>query len=373
MEKRIGAIIFFLLAALLALTLVPAVLAESNSDRGKIGEKVAATAIAKARTEGKAMPIMVRMIKADENFTIRPLKQDVKQHMNVTFQRLKENSTRLLEDHRGKKERFDEILPRLRACNNLTSSANATTNATTPQECAKIRTEAVERSKEAALKAADRILNHLEKLKEKLESSENLPDDELNERIEKIDALIAEVERTKQKIQSATTKSEINKYLKDLKQLVAKVKRASEHHLQGLLRAEIWGVHQRTEVLQKKLQCALDGFKANGTSTAELDQKLAELNATMSQAKDKLKAAKELLGSDNETQVAEGKALVREAKELVKQAHRMIQDIRKLIHDMGGQPCREKQEIETEDDDEEDDEEEDEDDSTPTNSTNSTG
>ncbi len=379
MEKRIGAIILFLFAAILALALVPAVLAESNSDRGKIGDKVAATAITKARTEGKAMPAMVRMIKADENFTVRPLSHDMIERMNESLKKLKENRTRLVEEHHEKMERFDEILPRLRACNNSTRINDSTTNATSPRECAKIRTEAVERSKEAALKAADRMLNHLEKLKEKLESSENMPEDELNERIRKIDALITEVEKIKQKIQSATTKSEINKYLKELKQLVAKAKRASEHHLHGLLRAEIWGVHQRTEIMQKKLKCALDGFKANGTNTAELDQKLAELNVTMSQAKDKLKEAKDILASDNETQVAEGKELVREARDLVQKAHEQLRDIRKMVHDMGGQPCHGKQEIETEldddddgdndDADDDDNDDADDDDSTPNNST----
>ena len=224
------------------------------------------------------------------------------------------------------------------------------------------------------------MLNHIEKLKEKLESSQNIPADELSERIAKIDALITEVEKIKQKIQAATTKSEINKLLKDLKRLLAKVKKASEFHLQGLLRAEVWGVHQRTEIMRKNLQCALDGFKANGTSTAELDAKLAQLNVTMSQARDKLKAAKDLLGSDNETQVAEGKALVREARDLVQQAHMTLQDIRKMIHDMGGQPCREKQEIEVDDEDNGDnnngdegnDADEEEHASTPRNSTNST-
>ncbi len=344
MEKRTVAIMLLLFAAILALAVMPAVLAESNSDKGKIGDRVAAAAITKARTEDRMMPMMVRMIKADENFKVRPLTQDMIQRMRDRFEELKENDTRITEDYKGKLSRFNEILPQLRRCN--LNATNLTANET--RECPKIRTESIERSKQAALKAVDRILNHLEKLKEKLKSSENLPEDELTDRVAKIDALIAEVQEIQQEIEAADTKREINAALKDLKKLLAKVKHGSEHHSQGLLRSEIWGVLQRLEVTQKKLDCALAGFKANSTNTTALDEKLAQLNATMTQAKNKLNTAKGLLGSGNETQVAEGKALVREARGLVQQAHTMLQDIRKMIHDLGGRPCQEKQEIEIE-------------------------
>ena len=342
MKKGILAITILLLATILALALVTVVLADSDAGKTKdrMNEKsMLRTANAPARM------MMHKMVKADENFKIRPLVQDKVREMDDMFEKLKGNDTRLRSEFKEKSDRFSEILPRLHACN----EANATNQtANMSRDCTKIRTEAIERSKAAALKAVDRILTHLEKLKAKLESSQNMPQDELNERIAKINALIVEVGKIKQKIQAADTKKEINAALKELKLLVAKVKRASEYHSQGLLRAEIWGVLQRIEVLDKKLQCALDGLKANGTNTAALDQKLVQLNVTMTQAKDKLKTAKDLLGSDNSTQIEAGKALVREARDLVQQAHTMLQDIRKEIQALGGRPCQEKQEIEIE-------------------------
>lgn len=351
MGKRTVAIILLLFILILALAVAPAVLAENstrNITKGKIGDRVAVAAINKARTEGKLMPMVVRTIKADENFKVRPLTQAMAERMNATFQRLKGNDTRIIAEHKEKMDSFNEILPRLRACNFSTTAKNATANSTTLAACGKIRTDAINRSKEAALKNVDIVLNHLEKLKQKLESSQNIPEAELNASIAKIDALIVEVGKIKQKIQAAATKNDINQALKDLKQLIAKVKRASEVHSQGLLRAEIFGVLQRTEIVDKNLQCALNGLKASGTDTTALDQKLAQLNATMTQAKDKLKTAKDLLGSDNETQIAQGKALVIEARSLVQQAHTMLQDIRKTVKDLGGTPCQEKQEIEVE-------------------------
>ena len=345
MKKSKGIIVILLIVAILTLSVASAVLAD-DSNEGKV--RASGPGIAAARVQ---TAMMHKMVKADENFKVRPLAEDKIKQMEDRFERLKENETKIEDDFKEKQGRFNETLLRLQACNaaaNATTNAtiNATTNATAAKECPKIRSEAVARSKEAALKQIDLILNHLERLKQKLESSQNLPQDELNERIAKIDALIIEVNKIKAKIQAATTKSQINAALKELKQEVAKIKRASDTHSQGLFRAEIWGVLQRTEVIQKKLDCALSGLKANGTDTTALDQKLAQLNTTITQAKEKLKTAKDLLGSGNSTQIEQAKTLIREARGLVQQAHDMLQDIRKMIHDLGGKPCQEKQEIE---------------------------
>ena len=337
MKKKSVAIIFLAVTALiLTLSVASAVLAEdSREGKGKTGP-----AIATARVQAA---MMHRMVKADENFKVRPLAENKIKQMDDLFEKLKENETSIKNDFKEKQRRFNETLIKLRACN---STSNATANDSASKECSNIRSEAVERSKEAALNQIDLILNHLEKLKQKLQSSQNMPQDELTQRIASIDSLVFEVGKIKITIQSATTKAQINAALVQLKRLLGKIRMSSDTHSQGLLRAEIMGVFQRSEVIQKKLECALSGLKVNGTDTTALDQKLAQLNSTMAQAKDLLLKAKTLLASNNATQVAMGKADVRQARDLVQHANSLVQEIKQIIVRLGGRPCQEKQEIE---------------------------
>ncbi|MBI2550121.1 hypothetical protein HYV83_02975 [Candidatus Woesearchaeota archaeon] len=310
--------------------------ADANAGKVKALDRARLKEIADLNPEqAKERLAKLKVVKADENFKVRPIAEAAKEARKKAFERLKEDEKTLKEGYKERLDSLKEAKERLRNCGNETQS----------DDCAKARTGAVERAKEAALKAVDRLVTHLQKLKEKLQSSENIPEAEAAERIAKIDALLSEVDAIKQKISAATTKEEINAAVKELKDAVKKVKRASEAHSQGLLRAEINGVIHRAEVAEKKLDCALDSLEANGTDTSAIDAKIAEFSSKMGAAREKLNAAKELLGSDNETKIAEGKTLVREARDLVQEAHRLLEDIRKDIRELGGKPCEEEQEI----------------------------
>lgn len=295
-----------------------------------------------APEEAKARLAKLKVVKADENFKVRPIAAAALEARKTSFAKLKEDEGKIKAEYKERLGKLKEAKERLRNCGNETQS----------DECAKAKADAVGKAKEAALRAVDRIVNHLQKLREKLQSSENIPEAEAAERIAKIDTIISETNEIKQKIAAATTKKELNDALRELKDLVKKVKRASEAHSQGLLRAEINGVIHRAEVTEKKLDCALSGLEANGTDTSAVDPKLAEFSSKMGNAREKLSAAKELLGSDDETKIAEGKTLVREARDLVQEVHRLLEEIRKDIRELGGKPCEEEQEIAVEQEEE---------------------
>ncbi|MBI2176561.1 hypothetical protein HYU40_04435 [Candidatus Woesearchaeota archaeon] len=285
--------------------------------------------------EAKARLAKLRVVKADENFKIRPIADAAKEARKKAFEKLKEDEKTLKGTYKERLDSLKEAKERLRSCGNETQS----------DDCTKIRTDAVEKAKEAALKAVDRIVTHLQKLKDRIEGSENMPEEEVAEKVARIDALLSEIEVIKQKISVATTKEELNAAVKELKDAVKEVKRASEAHSQGLLRAEINGVIHRSEVIEKKLDCALDGMEDNSTDTSAVDDKLAEFSSKISAAREKLEQAKELLASEDDTKIAEGKNLIREARDMVQEAHRLLEEVRKDIRGLGGQPCHGEQEI----------------------------
>lgn len=284
--------------------------------------------------QAKARLARLKIIKADENFKTRPVAEEKLRERKAAFERLKGQESTLKEEYEERLEQLKEKKEALKGCGNESSD-----------DCNRKRGEAIEKAREAALKTADRLVAHLSKLKEKIQGSENMPDDEVAAKTAKIDAAIAEIETIKQKITAAATKEEFNAAVRELKQVAKKAKRASEMHSQGLLRAEINGVIHRAEVSEKKLDCALTGLEAQGIDTASVDARIAEFSSTLGSAREKLKQAKGLLESEDDAQIAEGKALVREAKELVQQGHRLLEEIRKEIRGLGGKPCEEKQDL----------------------------
>ncbi len=282
--------------------------------------------------QAKAKLATLKVVKADESFKARPIAVEKLRERKKAFETLKSQEGTLKDESKEHLKQLMEKKDALRRCGNETSN-----------DCSKKRGEAIEKAKEAALKIADRLIAHLSKLKEKIMSSENMPDEESAAKSSKIDAAIAEIGAIKQKITSASTKEEFNDAAREIKQLAVKAKRLSERHSQGLLRAEIIGVIHRAEVSEKKLDCALSGLE--GTDTSSADAMIAEFSSTMGSAREKLKQAKELLESDDEAKISDGKSLIREARDIVKRAHGMLEQIRKEIHAIGGKPCQEQQEL----------------------------
>ncbi|MBI2144348.1 hypothetical protein HYU17_04335 [Candidatus Woesearchaeota archaeon] len=315
---------------------------------GEEGNKVSALSRVRLKELEQLTPVQakarlagIKIIKAKEDFKIRPLGEEKLIVRKAAFEKLKEDDGRLRTEFKAKVELFSEAKKKLEKCGNESES----------DDCKKTREDAIAKAKEAALKAVDRIVTHLNKLKEKIAGSENIPEDEAAEITAKIDALTSEVEATRQKITAATTKKGLNDAVKELREAVRKVKRGSEAHSQSLLKAEINGVIHRSEIAEKSLDCSLNSLEAAGSDTAAVDAKLEDFSSKIGSAREKLKQAKEHLSSDDDAKIAEGKSLVREARGIVQEAHKMLQGIRKDVNSLGGQPCREEEQelvIETE-------------------------
>mgnify|MGYP001618373601 CR=1 FL=1 len=133
---------------------------------------------------------MVKVVKADEKFRLRPMAAAISRERKEAFDKLKEDERALKETYRERLRNLTLAKDELKRC----SGENQT------GECTVIRAAALARAKEAALHAADRLLNHLNKLKNRIESSENMDESEASGMAVRIDNLIAEVEKIKGKI-----------------------------------------------------------------------------------------------------------------------------------------------------------------------------
>jgi hypothetical protein len=295
-----------------------------------------------SKEEAKIQLEKIKIVKATENFKLRPLDADVVMEKKEAFVRIKVRAGEIEADYREKIERSREAKDRLRSCNNKEGEESA--------ECDGAREDAILRARETALNAVDRIVNHLEKLKEKVEGSENTAEDVVSDRVAKIDELIVKASELKIEIGETTTKKEINDVVKELRKLVNEVKKRSHRYSQGLLIAEIRGVVHRSEVMEKNLDCAVSGLEEDGVDTTSVDVKIDAFSSSIGDVRDKLSRARGLLRSEDDGVIEKGKSLVREARDMIKEAHLLLQEIRKDVGDLGGESCHKEQDVVIEDD-----------------------
>src|SRR3989338_6555129 len=135
------------------------------------------------------------------------------------FLNAKEKYSETREKYNSTRLEFQEAKEKLAECKDQNTT-----------ECAQLEEEIRAKAKEHLLNIADVIIENLNKIKSKAESSKDLTEEDANELIEKIDAQIQEVEDIKAKIEAAETKEEITEAAKELKDKWALLKENAEVH-----------------------------------------------------------------------------------------------------------------------------------------------
>jgi len=244
-------------------------------------------------------------------------------------------------------------------------------------ECSQLRDQIRERARESLLKTADRILEHLNKIKAKVDSSEDLSDEEAAEILKKIDEMIQEIEDAKSTIETSEDKDEILEAAKTIKQSWVRIKKRLAIHTGRIVNARIGGIIVRVKQLETKLEKILDRMEDKGIDTSEVQSLVDEFNVKIEEAQsnyesalDKFKEAVSAEDVETAHELAkEGHRYMKAAHESLKEAQKLLRDIVRSIKQSGGQQdltaVAEEDEEETDDDevDEEDetDEEDDED------------
>jgi len=280
-------------------------------------------------TEIKAKLESVRVFKAQEEFKFRPLELEQTKRSKVAFEKLKENEEKLREKYEERKEKLVKVRERVRACK----------NDTTTEDCADAEKDNLDRAKEHALSTVERLLSHLEKVKEKVANSENLPEDDVEAHLERLDALIAEVNELQATIEAATAKGKFNEAVKTLRKIVSKVKKSSITRTQALIRAQTLGVIHRAEIMEKKMDCSLGTLDEAGEDTSTLDAKVEEFSQLIADARAKIKEAKETYDASDKDAVAQSRALLKDARDLAQEAQQKLVEVKNEILDLGGTLC----------------------------------
>lgn len=219
--------------------------------------------------------------------------------------------------------------------------------------------ELIEHAKNFLGNSADAIIEHLNKVKEKIQENEDLTDEEANAMIAKIDAKIAEIEAAKEQVQNATTRQEIVDAAQTINAAWKNIKMQTEVYANGLINARIGGIIVKSDHLSEKLSKILARMEANGKNVSDVQPLIDEFDAKIKLAKEKYEAAVQAykeywLAEDKpeaKDKLEEAKDLLKEAKEALKDANEKLREIVKAIKEKNG-------EEEIEDENKEEDEEE---------------
>ena len=200
-------------------------------------------------------------------------------------------------------------------------------------ECAQLEDEIRAKAKEHLLNIADVIIENLNKIKTKAESSEDLTEEEAAELIEKIDAQIQEIEDIKAKIEAAETKEEITEAAKELKDKWALLKENAEVHAGRVVNARIGGIIVKSKQLEDKLNKVLERMAEKGIDTSPVESLVTEFNAKIDSAAEHYKLAVEKFEEVKATETPDSE-IINEAQEHMKEAHNALQEAQQILKDI---------------------------------------
>lgn len=239
-------------------------------------------------------------------------------------------------------ERFGEFLEyknRFRECqlNNITDSVY----------CKNLENQTLEHAREVVIASAERIIQHLEQIKAKVDSSEFIDESTANKTIEQIDSIIDDLKDEITQAENADTKEELKEIAQDVQDIWTNyVQGRDKVYGLALLNARIGNVIERSENLQVRLNNTLNELENDNITISGLQTKIDAFDDKIEDAKDNYNKADQYLedafdelskSSINQTKISEyvknARTYITTAENDLKEANTILKEIVQMIHD----------------------------------------
>ena len=233
----------------------------------------------------------------------------------------KKNYLAKKENYVNAQNKFKEIKTELRKCEGINST-----------ECDELRERIRESAKDYLVKIADMILAHLEKIKENIESNEDLSEEEVAELLEKINDDIEKIEEAKHIVETSESKEEIQEAARILKREWSKIQGRLKVYTGRIVNARIGGVIVQIKQLEVKLERVLARIEEKGLDTTIVESLIDEFNTKVNESKDNYeKALEKFKEAASKTEVNE---IVKEGHEYMKAAQKALQEAREILREI---------------------------------------
>ncbi len=187
--------------------------------------------------------------------------------------------------------------------------------------------------------AADAIINHLEKIKNKIQQSYNIGSEEALEIIRDINLKIKDLEDAKSDAEGATEKEEIRKAARTINAAWKRTRIQSEFYVNMLINKKIEEIIKRSEQLEKKLEDILTSMEEKNLDVQKIEEKLTSFSERIDEARtqfqksmQKFREAKSTgVKVDIEKLIIGAKSFEKEARAALKESHNTLTEIIKDI------------------------------------------
>lgn len=208
---------------------------------------------------------------------------------------------------------------------------------TCTENCEELETEILQNAKDFLINTADSIITNLEKVKNKVESSEDLTEEEASEIITKIETEIQELEDAKAAVEAAETKEEFREATKTILTAWKKIKRHVYLHVGKLVNARHGGIVVKLKHLELRLQKVLEKMEEAGKDTSEIQPMVDEFHSYLVSAEENFQLAKEKFNEFEELpepKGEEGSALIKEAQSYMNEARKSLEAAHKKLKEI---------------------------------------
>ncbi len=301
-------------------------------------------------------------LESDEDFKkfhregkAREIAKQRMENAHAKFKEAEERFLKVVAEHKEAREKAAKLKDVLKEC-----------EASETEECKQKLRDHKDEAKSFLLNAADAIIAQLEKIKARVQASEDLSEEEVNELLSRLDAQISEVRDARATIENLTAESsreDIKEAAKSIRVAWGKIKHDVEKDVEHLVNSRIGGIVVRSKHLETKLNRILAKMAEEGKDTSVVESLVADFNAALDEAKGHHEAAlakfNEFRTNEDESALKEAQDLRKQAHESLKKAHETLKQIFKALKAQGKEEeLEEDEEDEVEDEAEEDEDEE---------------
>lgn len=274
----------------------------------------------KENAEKKLGKYLIKIVKKENLFAKREIAKDRLERAKENYERAKEHYQNANQKYKEQKELLNSIREKAKECQKDTA------------ECRKLRNQSMEAARSIIVNGGKMAIEHLNKIKEKVGSSEDLSNETAAEIIKQIDDAIAKLQEAVNKAKAAQTREDLKAAANQIAQIWKEISGKEKAYTAHLLNSRVWNVVKRSEHLSEKLDTTLTNMEEQGIDISPVKPKFDEFEAKIQAADDLYNQAQELIdkarNETNSTKIAE---LVKQAREKLNQAHTTVKEAHTLL------------------------------------------
>ncbi len=264
----------------------------------------------------------------------RVVTEEKKQEAALNYGQAVSTYAQLNSVYKDKRQEFNQIKEQLRNCTNMDNEI-----------CSKLRDNALESAKEYLINGANMIIEHLNKIKSRIQGTEEIDDANAQGMTESINAAIGEIETAIKEAEAAQTKAEVKEAARKIYNIWNRFKNRERLYAAKLIDAQVWNILRSSELLEQRLDNILYSMEEQGINVSDIDAKVDDFSDYILEAKEKYNEAQELLeqagnaidDANAQEIIEQARELLKEAHDSLKNAHRTLIDIVKDIKEAGGE------------------------------------